>query len=131
MILDHTGRIARDPRHLDVAAILYVSLQSRVSVWEVRGEQRREINGGSKPRITTAYGYPDNRESPSVCCTAVIWGLAAVPTVQQAVPTMQRAPSVFRVASSVCPMRVRSRSVLKRLNAKQFRETQAARDEAR
>ncbi|CAM9827608.1 unnamed protein product [Ectocarpus sp. 8 AP-2014] len=44
---------------------------------------------------------------------------------------MQRSPCVFRVASSLCPMRVRSRSALKRFNPKQARETQAERNEAR
>lgn len=45
--------------------------------------------------------------------------------------TMQRVPRVFHVASALCPMRVRSRSVLKRVNAKQTRVAQAEKNDAR
>lgn len=44
---------------------------------------------------------------------------------------MQRASRVFHVASALCPMRVRSKSVLKRLNARQTRVVQAEKNEAR
>ena len=45
--------------------------------------------------------------------------------------TMQRAPCVFRVASLLCPMRIRSRTSLKRLNTTQERAAQAEKDAAR
>lgn len=38
---------------------------------------------------------------------------------------MQRAPCVFRVASSLCPMRVRSRTAIKRLNVNEVKAVQA------
>lgn len=44
---------------------------------------------------------------------------------------MQRSPTVFRVAASLCPMRIRSNTQIKRINVVKERAAQWERDEQR
>lgn len=122
----------------------YFASKSQIQKFGCKNHQKTEPHSGNLPkgslRVSNWFSLHVGSGTKLIYVMRIAstsWSAPATPivVVQASIKSpafiMQRAPRVFHVASALCPMRVRSNSVLKRFNAKQTRVVQAEKNDAR